>query len=146
MDLAYLSAASALLGSAAGGVTSVASTWLARRHQDRSLRLTQEWTRRERIFGAFIDQASKMFAQALSQTHLEDPASIVPLYATMGKLRLFASERTIAAAQEVMNRVVEMHYLPSPDFRSRPSRNEQEFDLLRDFTEACRAELHSPLV
>jgi len=142
INLAYLSAASALLGSAAGGVTSVVSTWLGRRHQERSLRLSQEWARRERIFSVFIDQASQMFAQALSQTHLEDPASIVPLYATMGKLRLFASERTIAAAQEVMDRIIEIHYLPSPDFKSRPSQNKQEFDLLRDFTEACRLELH----
>jgi hypothetical protein len=141
ISLAYLSAASALLGSAAGGVTSVVSTWLGRRHQDRSVRLSQEWARRERIFSAFIDQASKMFAQALAQTHLEDPASIVPLYATIGKLRLFASERTIAAAQEVMDRIIETHYLPSPDFKSPPTGHEQDFDLLRDFTEACRLEL-----
>jgi hypothetical protein len=141
MNLAYLSAASALLGSAAGGLTSVASTWLAQRHQERSLRTAQETTRRERVFSAFIDQASKAFADALSQTHLQDPVAIVPLYATMGKLRLFASERTVMAAEDVLARVVETYYLPSPDFKSRPSEKDRDFDLLRSFTEACRAEL-----
>lgn len=141
MNLAYLSAASALLGSAAGGLTSVVSAWLTQRHQDRSLRIARESTRREQIFSAFIDQASKAFAEALSQTHLQDPAALVPLYAMMGKLRLFASERTVAAAEDVLARVIDTYYLPSPDFKSRPSEQDGDFDLLRRFTVACRAEL-----
>jgi hypothetical protein len=143
MDAAYLSALSALSGSAIGALASLTSTWLTQRYQDRSQRLTQERARRERIFGELIEQASQLYADALSHTPLEDPARLVPLYATLGKLRLFASEHTIAAADAVMARIVETYYSPNLDFTARPSPQVQvgDFDILRAFTEACRAEL-----
>jgi hypothetical protein len=97
--------------------------------------------RRERIFTDFIDHASTAFADALSQTHLQDPAAVVPLYATMGKLRLSASDRVVAAAEGVMSRIIETYYLPSPDFKSPPTGRNPDFDPLRSFAEACRAEL-----
>ena len=143
MDAAYLSALSALSGSAIGALASLTSTWLTQRYQDRSQRLTQERARRERIFGELIEQAWQLYADALSHTSLEDPARLVPLYATIGKLRLFASARTVAAADAVMERIVETYSLPNLDFTARPSPQVQvgDFDILRDFTEACRAEL-----
>ena len=58
MDAAYLSALSALSGSAIGALASLTTTWLTQRYQDRSQRIAQERARRERIFGEFIDQAS----------------------------------------------------------------------------------------
>jgi hypothetical protein len=147
METAYLTALSAVAGAAIGATASLGTTWLTQRYQDRSQRLAQERARRERLFSEFIDQASQLYADALSHTALEDPARLVPLYATIGKLRLFASERTIAAADAVMVRIVEAYYLPNVDFTSRPSPPAgdsdmlRDFDLLRDFTEACRAEL-----
>ena len=143
MDTAYLSALSALAGSAIGALASLGTTWLNQRYQDRSQRMAQERARRERIFGEFLDQASQLYADALSHTSLEDPAQLVPLYATRGTLRLFASARTVAAADAVMERIVETYYLPNLDFTARPSPQVQvgDFDILRDFTEACRAEL-----
>ena len=141
MDTAYLSALSALSGSAIGALASLGTTWLTQRYQDRSQRMAQERARRERLFGEFIEQASPLYADALSHTSLEDPARLVPLYATIGKLRLFASERTIAAADAVMARIVETYYLPNIDLKARPSPQDGDYDILRDFTEACRAEL-----
>ena len=143
MEAAYLSALSALAGSAIGATASLTTTWLTQRYQERSQRMAQERARRERIFGEFIEQASQLYADALSHTPLEDPARLVPLYATIGKLRLFASEHTIAAADAVMARIVETYYSPNLDFTARPSPQVQvgDFDILRAFTEACRAEL-----
>ena len=141
MDAAYLSAFSALAGSAIGALASLTTTWLTQRYQYRSQRMAQEQVRRERIFGEFIDQASQMYADALSHTSLEDPARLVPLYATLGKLRLFASERTIAAANAVMDRIVETYYMPNIDLTAQPSPKDVDIDLLRAFTKACRAEL-----
>jgi hypothetical protein len=42
-----------------------------------------------------------------------------------------------------MERIVETYYLPNLDFTARLSPQVQvgDFDILRDFTEACRAEL-----
>ena len=141
MEAAYLSAFSALAGSAIGATASLGTTWLTQRYQDRSQRLAQERARRERLFGEFIDQAAQVFADGLSHTPLEDPARLVPLYATIGKLRLFASERTVAAADAVMTRIIETYYSPNLDFKSRQGTQNLDYDILRDFTQACRAEL-----
>ncbi len=66
----------------------------------------------------------------------EDPARLVPLSATIGMLRLCASERTIAAADAVMVRIVATYYVPNVDFTARPSLQDGGPDMLRDVTEA----------
>jgi hypothetical protein len=43
------------------------------------------------------------------------------LYATMGRLRLFASERTVEAAEKVLSRIIETYYTPKVDLRGRAS-------------------------
>ena len=58
----------------------------------------------------------------------------------MGKLRLFASEQTVAAAEKVMERVIETYYAPKLDFQTRPTVDSSS-DVLREFSEQCRAEL-----
>jgi hypothetical protein len=77
---------------------------------------------------------------ALLQTSIEDPSKLVPLYAAVGKLRLFASERTIEAAENAVSRVIETHYQPKFDLENKPE-VDQKFDILREFTEQCRSEL-----
>ena len=88
----------------------------------------------------FIDLASKAFADALLQTSIQDPSKVILLYATMGKLRLFASERTVEAAEKAMNMIVQTYYAPKFDLKTRPA-IDQNLDILRNFTERCRAEL-----
>ena len=138
MDPVYISAISALFGSAIGALASLATTWLTYRHQDESRRRAEESARLARIFEEFIDLSSKAFLDALVQASMEDPSKFVPLYATMGKMRLFASERTFEAAEKVMSRVVETYYTPKLDLHSKPAVNR---DILREFVETCRAEL-----
>jgi hypothetical protein len=137
---AYISAISALIGSAIGALASLLTTWLTQHHQDESRRRAQERARRERLFVEFIDLSSRAFGDALVQTAMEDPSKVIPLYANMGKLRLFASERTMEAAEKVMNRIVETYYAPKVDLQTRPT-VDHNWDVLREFTEKCRAEL-----
>ena len=140
MNPAYISALSVLCGSGIGAFASVVTTRISHRHQDEIRRRTQEHARRERIFVEFIDLCSHAFVDALTHTSIENPSKLVPLYAAMGKLRLFASEETVAAAEKVMNRVIEIYYTPKLDFQTRPAIDPSS-DILRDFSEQCRAEL-----
>lgn len=140
MDAAYISALSALAGSAIGASASFATTWLTQRHQDHADRVSKEASRRERLFGEFIEQGSKIYGDALLQDHLDDPAKLVPLYATLNKLRLFATPRTIAAAEAVLDRLLRTYSLP-PDEMKEPEWNSGTHDILGDFTQSCRAEL-----
>ena len=103
MNNAYISALAALAGSGIGALASVGTTWLTQRYQDRSQRSAQISARLEQLFGEFIDQASRVFADALTH-QLDDLSKLVPLYATMGKLRLYASNATVLCADRVMSR------------------------------------------
>src|SRR3974377_112385 len=118
MNPAYISAVSMLLGSGIGALASIATTRLSQRHQDEIRRQTQEHARRERIFVEFIDFSSDAFVDALQHTSIENPSKLVPLYATMGKLRLFASEQTRGAAEKVMEKVMQTYYAPKLYFQT----------------------------
>ena len=81
-----------------------------------------------------------MFADALTH-QLEDASTLVPLYATVGKLRLYASSKTVASADAVMSRILEAYSSPNLDLHTQPIRNPAEYDVLSAFIEACQAEL-----
>jgi hypothetical protein len=140
MDSAYMSGIAALAGSAIGGFASFATTWLTQHSQERAHRFAQAMTRREHLYGEFIDEASKLFTDALTH-QLDDPSKFVRLYALVGNLRLCASPEVIVKAEEVMRRLVETYKLPNIDFRNLAERQENEIDLLREFSEACREDL-----
>jgi hypothetical protein len=57
--------------------------------------------------------ASRAYLEALVRTQIEGPSTLIPVYATIGKLRLFASGRTVTAADAVMNRIIETYYAPN---------------------------------
>jgi hypothetical protein len=140
VNAAYIPAIAALFGSVIGALASLATTWLTQRYQEEARRHVQENARREQLFVEFIDLSSKAFVDALLQTSIQDPSKLISLYATMGKLRLFATQRTVEAAEQVMGRVVETYYAPKVDLQTRPA-VDHNIDILRDFAESCRAEL-----
>jgi hypothetical protein len=142
MNNAYIPALAALAGSAIGALASFATTWLTQHSQERAQRYAQAMTLREQLYGGFIEEASKLFTDALTH-ELDDPSKFVALYALVAKLRLFASPSVIANAEQVMRRIVETYNLPNKDYRKPVDIEEQpEQDLLRGFSEACRADLH----
>ena len=98
-------------------------------------------TRREHLYEEFIEEASKLFTDALTH-QLEEPSKFVRLYALVGNLRLCASANVIVKAEEVMRQIVETYSLPNIDFRNLEDRQEYDTDVLRAFSEACREDLH----
>jgi len=143
MNNAYISVLAALAGSGIGALASVGTTWLTHRYQDRSQRSAQISARLEQLFAEFIDQASRVFADALTH-QLDDLAKLVPLYATMGKLRLYASDETVVCADRVMSRILDAYYSPNVNFGTERIRDAENYDVLRAFIAACQMELKSP--
>jgi hypothetical protein len=140
MNSAYISAIAALAGSGIGAVASFATTWLTQDAQQRARRFAKAVTRRERLYGEFIEEASNLLTDALTH-QLEDPSKFVRLYALVGKLRLSASANVIAEAEKVMQHIVETYHLPNRDFRNPEDRQRDDVDMLRAFSEACREDL-----
>jgi hypothetical protein len=103
--MADLSGLSALVGAAIGGVTAIASTWLVQHSQARNQRRADMVARRQQFYGNFIDEASKLYIDALTHDQI-DPSKFVQIYATIGKLRLFAPADVVTKADEVIRQIM----------------------------------------
>ena len=141
MDAGYMSAVSALAGSAIGALASLATTWLTQHSQMRVTQRLQDRARREALYGEFIREASKLFADAFEHG-LDDRAKLVTLYATVGAIRLFGRPRTVEEAERVMNRIGAAYFAPNKELRLFADiAKEGELDPLCSFSDACREEL-----
>jgi hypothetical protein len=139
---AYLPALAALAGSAIGGLTSFASAWLTQEHQARANRLSRDKARRRKVYKQFIDEASKLYADAL--VHDLEVSALVSVYALVSRMRVLSSPTVIRKAEAVVRMIVETYLAPN---RTAPELHEllstHAIDPLRAFSEECRAELQA---
>ena len=139
MDTAYISAFAALGGSAVGAFASFTTTWLTLNAQERANRLARAVTRRENLYGEFIEEVAKLYTDALANGP-EDAPKFVHVYALITKMRLFASREVLSQVEGIMLKIVQTYDSPSKDFQ-RSIRRPNDMDILRAFGEACRKEL-----
>ena len=71
MTGSFESALAALAGSAIGGFTTLAVTWLAQRTQLRTSLRARDQTTRQKVYKQFIEEASKLYGEALVNNELE---------------------------------------------------------------------------
>jgi hypothetical protein len=141
MNVAYLSALAALAGSAVGGLTSFASAWLTQHRQARAERLSQDKSRRQKLYKQFIDEASKLYADALVHDQAEVSA-LVSVYALISRMRVLSSSAVIERAEAVVRMIVDAYFAPNKTFPElRKLMDGHSIDPLRAFSEECRAEL-----
>jgi hypothetical protein len=67
MDTAYVSAFAALAGSAIGGLTSLAASWLTQQVQFSAQERAGNRNRREDLYKNFIEKASRWYADAFAR-------------------------------------------------------------------------------
>ena len=143
MNTVYLPAFAALAGSAIGGLTSLASAWLTQNHQDRAKRLSGEKTRRQNLYRQFIEEASKLYADALVHDQAEISA-LVSVYALIGRMRVVSSSAVIEKADAVVQLIVDTYFTPNKTLSDvRELINSHAVNPLRTFSEECRAELQA---
>ena len=141
MDAGYISAISALVGSAIGALASLATTWLTQQSQTRAMQRVQDRARREALYSEFIREASRLFADAMTH-ELDDPAKLVELYAIGSRIRLFGEPQTLEEAERVISQIGTTYFAPNKDLRLLADLAKgNELDLLFAFSNACRAEL-----
>ena len=75
MDIAYLSALSALAGSVVGGLTTGITTWLSQRNQARAEQLAREMSRREDLYKDFIRRGIKSIRRCHREQRATDPGA-----------------------------------------------------------------------
>jgi len=141
MNVAVLSATSALFGSLIGAMTSLASTWLAQHLQVQVQRRTELATKREALYNAFIGEAAARFVDALTH-HADSPEVFILLYASIGRMRLTSSRNVIQAAEGVARLVMDTYAAPNlTSQQMREHASGKKLDPLAGFGEACRTEL-----
>lgn len=141
MEAGYISAISALAGSAIGALASLATSWLTQHAQMQTTQRLQDRARREALYGDFIREASRLFADAFEH-RLEDPATLVQLYALVSTMRLFGAPDTIREAEAVVDLIGATYFAPNKELqRFAHITRDRELDPLCAFSRACRHEL-----
>jgi hypothetical protein len=143
MDVAYISAISALAGSAVGGFTSTVTTWLTQRAQARAGQLAHEIGRREDLYRDFIMAASKTYGDALMSSEPQLP-ELVDLYALISRMRVLSEPRTVACADKIMLSIIDTYFSPNRSVRELGDlikTGAAGIDPLREFSEAAREEV-----
>jgi hypothetical protein len=148
MNPNYVPALAALAGSAIGGLTSFASAWLNQGRQDRATRISQDKTQRQKLYKQFIDEASKLYADALVH-ELAKISALVSVYALIGRMRVLSSPVVIEQAEVVVRTIIDTYFAPNRTFPELSKLiNSHTMDPLRALSEHCREDLsnpHSPL-
>jgi hypothetical protein len=141
MNPAYVSALAALAGSAIGGLTSFAAAWVTQRQQANVQWLLQDKSRRQELYNQFIEEASKLYADALVHNQVEVSA-LVSVYALTGRMRIISSPEIVERADKVIRSIVDTYFSPNKTFTElRDMMGTDALDPLRAFSEACREEL-----
>jgi hypothetical protein len=141
MNAAYVSAIAALAGSVIGGLTTFAAAWVTQRQQANVQWLLQEKTRRQELYRQFIEDASKLYVDALMHDQVAIP-SVVNLFALMNQMKVVSTPRVAEGAYRITRMIVDTYFSPNkslPELRAMMASD--TLDPLRDFSEACREEL-----
>jgi hypothetical protein len=141
METPTITALAVASGSIVGAVVSGFIAWNTQRMQ--TLReLTQQRLReRQTLYGEFITEASRLVVDAVSHA-LETPEKLVILYGTLGRIRLVSSGKVLAEAEKFLRQIVDLYERPNLTLEEvRATLDSEDFDPLKAFSSACRAEL-----
>jgi hypothetical protein len=144
MDVAYISAISALAGSVIGGMTTGFTTWLTQRSQARAGQIAHDFARREDLIRDFIIEASKAYGDALVNNEPKMP-ELVDLYAMVSRMRVLNMPKSVACADNVMGSILDTYFAPNRTIADIGElvKNGGGVDPLREFSEAAREELRA---
>lgn len=143
MVTAYISTIAALTGTAVGGLTSFATSWVTQTAQTRIQRLADEREHRAALFGRFVDEAAKLYSDAL-QNSRNDITKLIGIYSLINRIRLISSPQVVEAAETVARIIVDAYLAPNITMEEmRANWVDRHVDPLRDFSNACRKELQA---
>jgi hypothetical protein len=134
----------AAVGSLAGGVASLAATWIQQRTE--TVRVHSEWKLREReaLYKEFITEASRLTIDALAHS-LGQPDQLVALYGVLSCIRLMSGEEVVRQGEACCRRIVGLYGQPNmtaEQFRAAFEDHDlDDVDPLKEFSTACRNEL-----
>jgi ABC-type branched-subunit amino acid transport system ATPase component len=141
MNPTVVSALAALAGALIGGLASLGSSWLTQSIQQRERNREYDRARREALFTDFINEASRLYGDALSHEK-DDVLNLVELYAILGRIRLISCDRVVASAEKTRDSIIDTYLAPNMTLHElRVMMSEHKMDFLVEFSHAARYEL-----
>ena len=101
-----------------------------------------DWTRRQELYKAFIEEASKLYGDALVSNNAEI-SKFIPLSVILNRMRVQSSASVVQEAQAVIEKIAETYLEPNQTLRELRGHHDK-IDLLRHFSDACRKDLNRP--
>jgi hypothetical protein len=144
MDTAIVTALTGIFGSLMGGSASVATAWVTQRTSNKRKEFHAELTRRETLYGQFINECSARALDSFENT-LDKSERLLSIYSLLNRIRLCASDAVLAAAEGALAAIAEQYFRPNLTLEQLRAliRAGANADPLKSFAEACRAELKS---
>jgi hypothetical protein len=143
VELTFVPAMAAFGGSATGGFAAAFMSWLSQRREQKTHHTLRLNSQRQKLYKAFIEEASRLYAHALTNNDAE-PSSLVDLYALIGRMKIISNDEVNKAAENAAEAIIQAYLHPNKSLGELPDFIKQ-VDPLRDFSEACRRELHAGL-
>jgi len=141
MTVALEPALAALAGSAIGGLTTLAVTLMTQRVQARAALTTRDLTVRQKLYRKFIEEASKLYGDALMHSALDIPM-LIGTSALVNRMRVISTSGIVDKAEVVLRTIVDIYFSPNKTIAELHEEiNRDKLDLLRDFSNAAREEL-----
>ena len=143
MNPSIISGLAALAGAIIGGLASLLASSLAQHTQARASWISQDRSRRQDVYKEFIEEASSCYIDALQHDNVNIPA-LVTLYTKIGRMRVLSSPKVLATAETIGRKILDTYLQPNKTIAEFIEMVKTEsFDLIRDFSEACREEFDS---
>ena len=144
MDTAIVTAVAGIFGSLLGGSASVATSWVTQRTSSKRKEFHSELTRRETLYGQFINECSARALDSFENT-LDKSERLLSIYALLNRIRLCASDTVLAEAERALAAITEQYFRPNLSLEQLRAliHDGANADPLKSFAEACRAELKS---
>jgi len=134
-------ALAALAGSMIGGLTMLAVTLMTQRVQVRAALTTRDLTVRQKLYRKFIEEASKLYGDALMHSAVDIPM-LIGTSALVNRMRVISTSGIVDKAEVVLRTIVDIYFSPNKTIAELHEEiNRNKLDLLRDFSNAAREEL-----
>lgn len=129
------------VGTVMGVCATVAIAWINQKTLNQRELLREEIRTREALYGEFIGECARLLVDAFQHT-IEKPETLLQAYALLNRIRLCASPEVVAAADRLLARIADQYFSSNITAQElfQLARSSQT-DPLKEFGEACRAEL-----
>ena len=129
------------VGTVMGGFATVAIAWINQKTINQRELLREEIRTRETLYGEFISECARLLVDAF-QHMLEKPETLLPAYGLLNRIRMCASHEVLATAEHLLGRITDQYVSSNLSAQELfQLARSSETDPLKEFGEACRAEL-----